>query len=239
LDSDGVALPSPGEVVAAGSADLPAEMLTETMAQLYLAQGFHDRAIEVYRALLRQRPEDVHLVERLRDAEAAADTAAEEAAGRAAAATPSADDDGWAESVESAWTGGGGVAGVDPTPYAWTDQVGEERPVGGPIRTFLQDLIAWRSGTIEIGPVSNGEATTDAEGERETETGESADDDVDLVLTEESIVDASESGAQPAGRDDSAAGDWFERAGGGAEPDEAEAEADLDMFRSWLQSLKK
>ncbi|MHB0948077.1 MAG: tetratricopeptide repeat protein [Gemmatimonadaceae bacterium] len=44
--------------------------VTETMAELYLQQGLHDRAADVYRQLLEQRPDDAGLRERLRDVEA-------------------------------------------------------------------------------------------------------------------------------------------------------------------------
>ncbi|HEY0996320.1 MAG TPA: tetratricopeptide repeat protein [Gemmatimonadaceae bacterium] len=44
--------------------------VTETMAELYIQQGFHDRAADVYRQLLGQRPNDAGLRERLEAVEA-------------------------------------------------------------------------------------------------------------------------------------------------------------------------
>lgn len=46
-----------------------AELATETIAELYSRQGFHDRAAEVYRELLRRRGEDPILLQRLEEAE--------------------------------------------------------------------------------------------------------------------------------------------------------------------------
>ncbi len=40
--------------------------VTETMAQLYLEQGHLESAVDIYRQLVEQRPEDAHLSERLR-----------------------------------------------------------------------------------------------------------------------------------------------------------------------------
>lgn len=46
-----------------------AELATETIAELYSRQGFHDRAADVYRELLRRRGEDPILRQRLGEAE--------------------------------------------------------------------------------------------------------------------------------------------------------------------------
>lgn len=45
---------------------------TETMAEVYARQGLYERAIDVYRELLTQRPDDTRLRERLREVEATA-----------------------------------------------------------------------------------------------------------------------------------------------------------------------
>jgi tetratricopeptide (TPR) repeat protein len=52
-------------VAPADSADTPAAFVTETMAELYLQQGFRDEALEVYRQLLAQQPDDDTLRERV------------------------------------------------------------------------------------------------------------------------------------------------------------------------------
>ena len=49
---------------------------TETIAQIYARQGLYDRAAEVYRQLLRERPDDPALRSRLEEMEALADTPA-------------------------------------------------------------------------------------------------------------------------------------------------------------------
>jgi tetratricopeptide (TPR) repeat protein len=54
------------------------EVVTETIAELYLRQGFHERAAEVYRALIERRGEEPHLLEKLRDAEGRSGMALEE-----------------------------------------------------------------------------------------------------------------------------------------------------------------
>lgn len=45
------------------------ELATETIAELYSRQGFHDRAADVYRELLRRRGDDPDLRQRLSEAE--------------------------------------------------------------------------------------------------------------------------------------------------------------------------
>ncbi len=61
----------PGEAVAHERADgeTPAVFVTETMAELYLQQGFRDEALSVYRQLLAQNPADVTLRERVEQLE--------------------------------------------------------------------------------------------------------------------------------------------------------------------------
>jgi len=69
----------PAEPVAHASSDTPVRQatpasgsetfVTETMADLYLSQGHVDSALDIYRKLLEQRPDDARLSERVRDAE--------------------------------------------------------------------------------------------------------------------------------------------------------------------------
>ncbi len=49
----------------AGGAAVPPTFITETMAELYLQQGFHDEALNVYRQLSAMRPDDITLRERI------------------------------------------------------------------------------------------------------------------------------------------------------------------------------
>jgi hypothetical protein len=119
-------------------------LVTETMAVLYRSQGFHDRAADVYRALLRDRPNDDRLAAKLREAEEAAGVA-----GRTPPAeTPSDDDAGevWLRGVGAAWTAPADVAADEATPYAWTGEA-EDGEGGEPISSYLQDLVSWKAGS--------------------------------------------------------------------------------------------
>ena len=60
-----VATVSPEPLPAAGGAEPAAPLLTETMAELYLKQGFRAEAADVYRRLLAKQPGDAHLTARL------------------------------------------------------------------------------------------------------------------------------------------------------------------------------
>lgn len=194
------------------------EVMTETIAELYAAQGLHARAADVYRLLLRERPGDEKLRDRLmrmesfvdgnesRDA-ALLDSA--KAVGAAPEPGPEPDETvGWLEHVESVWTGGGGVAGAGPTPYAWTDTALAGQPSGGaPISRYFDALLAWRPASLAVDGVGGSEETEDQPAP---------------------WLDAASS--------ESLAGDVAATGGGELA---AEEDEDLDMFRSWLQSLKK
>ena len=56
----------------AGESGTPAAFVTETMAELYLQQGFRQEALGVYRQLLAQSPNDASLHERVRQLESGA-----------------------------------------------------------------------------------------------------------------------------------------------------------------------
>ncbi len=58
----------PADAVLAAAPDIatpPSPFVTETMAELYLQQGFRDEALSVYRQLLAQNPDDKGLAERV------------------------------------------------------------------------------------------------------------------------------------------------------------------------------
>lgn len=57
----GYSATSEGEVISGAAAETPAAFVTETMAELYLQQGFRDEALAVYRQLLAQNPTDDNL----------------------------------------------------------------------------------------------------------------------------------------------------------------------------------
>ena len=120
----------------AGEESVSGEVVTETLADLYLAQGFAERAADMYRALLRMRPGDARLLAKLSDSESALQPEPSEDAGEV-----------WLRGVESAWTGGSGATGTETTPYTWAER--EEREEGVAIRAYLRDLITWGTGESE------------------------------------------------------------------------------------------
>jgi tetratricopeptide (TPR) repeat protein len=73
LDSFVSSSPTPVEEMEIVSTvpDRPQPFVTETMAELYVQQGFRDAALDVYRQLLAQRPDDTPLKARVRSLEAA------------------------------------------------------------------------------------------------------------------------------------------------------------------------
>lgn len=121
-------------------------LVTETMAELYSAQGFHDRAADVYRALLKQRPFDLRLSAKLSEAEADAAAAGAERAAAASAGgqEEEASGDVWLRGVGAPWQVEAGSGPSDATPYAWTAEP-EEQPGGEPISAYLKDLVSWKT----------------------------------------------------------------------------------------------
>ncbi|HEX2166841.1 MAG TPA: tetratricopeptide repeat protein [Longimicrobiales bacterium] len=138
-------------------------LVTETMAVLYRSQGFHDRAADVYRALLRARPNDERLAAKLREAE-------EAAGGPAGAAPPPRQEDEagevWLHGVGAAWTAPADTAAGEATPYAWTGE-SDEPEAGEPISAYLQDLVSWKAGSqgpwTQPEPVSANDASDEVE----------------------------------------------------------------------------
>lgn len=218
------------------------DVVTETIAELYTAQGLHARAAEVYRTLLKEHPGDSQLQERLRWSEAAQAEANVAKVPRppAEAVNPprvevhSDEGQNWLERVESAFTGGSGVAGGGPTPYAWTDPGGsEEADEGERISDYFSSLLAWSPRERVVGEP----AALAAE--------EPAEEPGDFDLTAEDYADAADRD-EPVEDYESGADDFDPDADeilaheDASESDEVEEEdEDLEMFRSWLQSLKK
>jgi tetratricopeptide (TPR) repeat protein len=66
--------------VSAGGDETPAVFVTETMAELYLQQGFRDEALNVYRQLLAQNPNDATLRSRVEHLEGGAPSSVADAA---------------------------------------------------------------------------------------------------------------------------------------------------------------
>lgn len=175
------------------------QVITETLAEIYASQGLYDRAAGVYRRLIEARPDDDRLRARLADLESATGWAAPEP--EKEEGTGEEEREAFLERVESAWTGGEGAAGIEDSPYLWTEQASGE-PEGPRIGEYFASLLAWRP-TEPVPSVPEIEnATPEEEGDWHAASAE--------LETEPE--------AEPVGR---------------------EGEEDLEMFRSWLKSLKK
>ena len=129
--------------------DLP----TETLAELYRTQGFYERAIEVYRALLEARPDDVRLQARLREVELLElRQGSEESAAPTGSASEEGDEDAreaWMAGVASAWTGEETQAGGAPGLYSWSDEPGDSSNGPGPyLHEYMIRLLSWRPSSI-------------------------------------------------------------------------------------------
>ena len=102
---------------------------TRTMAELYVEQGFLDRALDVYRHLLPESPSDRGLEDRIRELETLAAERTEdelETLARDLAST------------------GRDEHEVD-TPFAWTEEGVEEGADGPAMGDFFEDLFGWES----------------------------------------------------------------------------------------------
>jgi tetratricopeptide (TPR) repeat protein len=226
---------------------------TETMAELYLRQGFRHRAIAVYEALLRRRPDDERLMARLREVQASSGQAVPESTDEAEG---DAGDD-WLREAGTTWVESGASVADDSTPYAWVaDQPEDEEPTGPAISAYLQQLVSWRA-SAESGADQDVEAGATEVMPWQPEWDPILSQDAGVAAADEPAVEAPAEvtgSAQPAaaesahGRSDldpveAAFNEWY----GVPEPkveapatNEAEDDdEDLAMFRSWLQSLKK
>lgn len=94
--------------------DVDAEVVTETMAELYASQGLLDRAAETYRTLIGQRGPEPGLVRRLAEIEA-------QAGGAAQPAGPSAFGAGDEEEAAPDWLAGVDAFAAGGTPSALPD----------------------------------------------------------------------------------------------------------------------
>ena len=263
----------------------PDDLATETMAQLLVDQGLHEAAADVYRALIRERPWDPDLKNRLAEVEALGRASApspeqpepEEHLGGATPPEPAEPET--EPELESPWMGAPALTpSAAATPYAWTDEVagaGDEEH-GPPITEYFHALLAWRPGAASA-PVA---APTTVEPEPEPEganfepTPETADQPAVVALEPPTgdeaaaadqlmpwevpaLPEQTPAPAPTAKRSenpvDAAFEEWFnasesesaEQTPASAPVQEAEGDGesedddDLEMFRSWLQSLKK
>ena len=273
----------PAPAADAGDAP-PDDLATETMAELLVDQGLHQAAADVYRTLIRERPWDPDLKNRLAEVEAL---------GRASAARPpeaepeeplraAAHDAAEPETEpepESPWMSAPAPApSAGATPYAWTDEVagaGDEEH-GPPITDYFRALLSWRPGEASAPAAASAavEPEPEPEGANFEPTPETADQPAVVALEPPAGDDAAaadqlmpwevpglpEQTTAPlptAKRTenpvDAAFEEWFNASESetaeqtqastpvqeGEGDSEAEDDDDLEMFRSWLQSLKK
>lgn len=154
---------------------------TETLAALYEAQGFADRAAAVYRALLRDRPDD----ERLRERARAADEAA--AAQRAERSGIEETREVWVSGAADSWD----AAGQSRTAYAWDDaEEDDDGAAAGPsIGDYLQRVLSWRpteaATTAELDePRASGDVQWEVESVAEAPQAEQVEADEPAALWE-------------------------------------------------------
>jgi hypothetical protein len=217
----------------------PAIVATETMAELYLSQGHRQEALEVYRILWRETPDDQRLKEKVE----ALESELEEATQADAAADAVA---------ESAWDE---VTVSDEAEQAMDYEA--SKTGGQRTRAFFKGLLAARPGSTKE---SSDEAETadaagleDQPGEVVGEPTRPAQDRLSLsaVFGEDtSPVPPAVAGADAAEGEQSVDGFSFDSFFGGERGDPSrrrstspqarsqEDDADLDQFHAWLQGLK-
>jgi tetratricopeptide (TPR) repeat protein len=252
---------TPGDAKPAAVPDAPAAIpeppailpvVTETMAELFTEQGLFEKAAEVYRALMNERPWDPDLPVRMADA-----------AAKARGEKKAEPDD----ELESPWTSAATGTSSAPTPYAWAEETnGETTEAGPPISDYFRSLLGWRPGA-RGGP--RDEQTTPAEPPQaaepammELDTPVAAPEPMPWEVATPAAFNAAPkpSAAPPQSGHavESAFDEWFNASDFGEEasaapspapapsatppadePAEGDDDDDLEMFRSWLQSLKK
>ncbi len=185
------------------------EVRTETMATLYASQGLWERAAEVYRRLLEERPGDERLEEKLREAESRIEAASQSMTPASEAQSFESRGDHWLEGVESAWTGSGGAIGSSVSPYLPDEETAEDE-AGPTAGEYLRFLAEWRPGQADVVELE------------EPDEGEAA---LREWLAESPGLPATET-------------EWPEAVELAAE-EVSEEDEDVEMFRSWLQSLRK
>lgn len=219
-----------------------APVVTETMAELYARQGLYAEAADVYRELLRARPDDERLHSRLREMEALADEPAEAPGFEAAIefpellsaslesdelpTLPPEEDGAWLpENLGEANVGGDPEEApeplplLEPAPAREAARAGPEPTIG----EFLRRLLAFRVAETPTAAAAS-------------PTPEPADEDEFDRLFGGGLFAAGTAEPPPPAEDPPAlptpaAGAGT--AGGGADDD------DLEMFREWLQNLKR
>jgi tetratricopeptide (TPR) repeat protein len=221
--------PAPGAAPQAAAVPSPAaEIATVTLAEVYLEQGLHERALSVYRRVLAADPANAGVQDRVRRLELLLADERGAFAGMDAAA-----------GVEEA--GGGGGAGL-PAGAGVAD--GEAVPEqGGLAPAVAPDAVS----DVTAGPAADAAAADVESGSGISAAEEAPDSSWAFLLEDEEDQDPDEVFAAPVtgGREPSGAGEPHLE-GGGAEasrraPDASAPPAaddeDLRKFQEWLRSL--
>jgi tetratricopeptide (TPR) repeat protein len=223
--------PAPGAAPRAASVPSPAaEIATVTLAEVYLEQGLHERALSVYRRVLAADPANAGVQDRVRRLELLLADERGAFAGMDAAA-----------GLEGADSGGGGAGLAAGAGVADVEAAAEAVPERGALRPAQAPAAA----SDVTGPASDA-----AGGDVELGSGISAADEAPdsswaFLLEDEEDQDPEEVFAAPAagGREPSAA-EPRPAAGGAEAPRAPDASAppaaddeDLRKFQEWLRSL--
>ncbi|HEV3052997.1 MAG TPA: tetratricopeptide repeat protein [Longimicrobium sp.] len=115
--------------------DVDGEVVTETMAELYAAQGLLQQSADTYRELIRQRGEEPGLVRRLAEIEARLQTGTVEAPAPAEEEAPD-----WLASVDAFAMGG--AAGAMAAIHMSAEPQPEPEPVAAPADSFSEPPVA-------------------------------------------------------------------------------------------------
>jgi tetratricopeptide (TPR) repeat protein len=153
--------------------DPDGDLYTRTMGELYVRQGLHSRAVEVYEHLLECDPENVEFRDRLNELrEIAAGSGAGVAAPAPVARTlhppdaedPEVDDSDDAESLAPQWTSAAGDEPEMSTPFAWEDTDEPESTAAAavadrsPISGYFRQLLSWSPGAVPVETLAPDEA---------------------------------------------------------------------------------
>lgn len=250
--------------LAASDVDDDSEVVTETIAELYARQGFHDRAADVYRQLIRDRGEVPELTERLAELEAMPAGGGEEAEQHfdiasepEEAETPARvaeegdmeierlpEVGGFAEETKETEETENGFAasfenGFDgvPAPGSKDDadaDDGAPAPVG--IGDHLRALVAWSPASD-----GSGELATDMDDEpggdlARADDPEAAETSDGSSASEDFSYDDFFDGTPETDRTPAAV--TAERNDESTSANESEEDEDLESFQEWLKSLK-
>lgn len=179
LDSSG----DDAEPEPAGEDDDLSPTVTRTLGELYLRQGLTGRAVEVFEELVRRRPDDLELRERLKELRERLSEPDDGEAGEASAVGAEADEAPQAEAEEDeaseveAEVGEAPEAEASEVPEAEADEVPEAEAVTGEALEVEEEEVLYGSETRSqaddadlVTPFAWGEAVGE-EGERESDDG--------------------------------------------------------------------